>query len=84
MPGNLSVCGGARALACPDVGSEPQGGRQWAALTDTMKLLLSFSPKNGQFIPAEGDGSKEGKGVTLRSWWLPAPLLPPSREDQLH
>lgn len=31
-------------------GSEPQGGRQWVALTNTRKLLLNFSLKNGWFI----------------------------------
>lgn len=52
-PDNLSVCGEARALAHPGVGSEPQGSRQWAALIDTTKLLLSFSSKNGRCLPGK-------------------------------
>lgn len=59
------------------VRSEPQDGRQWVALTNTVKLLLNLSTKNGWFIPRLVRVSPPGPMVT-------SPPLPLSKVAQLH
>lgn len=71
-PDSLSVCGGAHALAPLWCGLRVTGCRQWVALTDTMKLFLNFSPKNGWFIARLVRASTPGPGGYQPHHCLPA------------